>query len=111
MALIWGLLFPWGLSDSYSQMVGGSGIRCWFSAGHQEWLLMQLAVSAGWVGPEAQLGCQPRHLDVVSPHGYSLPIEMASFQRDSQEEGPVSKHQEAQRKKQQLLTTQLSQKF
>lgn len=50
-----GAFISWGFSDSYSQMVGGSGIRRWFSwAGHQ------LAVSAGWVGPEAQLGLSPK---------------------------------------------------
>ena len=57
MALIWGLLFPgafqtvivrWWVALESDAGLAGLDIR-------NGWL-MQLAVSAGWVGPEAQLG-------------------------------------------------------
>lgn len=97
MALIWGLLFlgafwtvvvRWWVALESGAGSAGLDIR-------NGWL-MQLGVNAAWVGPEAHWACQPRDLDVVSPHGYSLPSEVASFQRDSQEEVALSQHCEAQ---------------
>lgn len=82
MALIWGLLFP----GAFQTVI----VRWWVAlesdAGLAGLDISWQSVLGGW-GQRLSWACQPRHLNVVSPHGHSLPSEVASFQRDSQEEG------------------------
>lgn len=93
-----GAFISWGLSDSYSQMVGGSGIRCWFSsAGHQEWLA-HAAGSQCWVGG-ARGSAGPVNQDtwMWSLHMVILfPLRWLVSKEIPKRKEPVSKHQEAQ---------------
>ena len=93
-----GAFISWGFSDSYSQMVGGSGIRCWFSwAGHQEWLA-HAAGSQCWVGG-ARGSAGPVNQDtwMWSLHMVILfPVRWLVSKEIPKRKEPVSKHQEAQ---------------
>lgn len=93
-----GALISRGLSDSYSQMVGGSGIRCWFSsAGHQEWLA-HAAGSQCWVGG-ARGSAGPVNQDtwMWSLHMVILfPLRWLVSKEIPKRKEPISKHQEAQ---------------